>query len=61
MLRNIAQALDVDCELAYMCRQVVRLVQKKAYREDDIRFSSLVKVVTAFGMSLKEFFSEGFE
>jgi len=27
----------------------------------DIRFSSLVKVVNAFNMSLKEFFSERFE
>jgi transcriptional regulator with XRE-family HTH domain len=27
----------------------------------DLRFSSLVKVVKAFGMTLEEFFSEGFE
>ncbi|HVW99911.1 MAG TPA: helix-turn-helix transcriptional regulator [Candidatus Babeliaceae bacterium] len=27
----------------------------------DLRFSSLVKVVQAFGMTLSEFFSEGFE
>ncbi|UCJ06837.1 hypothetical protein KTO58_24745 [Chitinophaga pendula] len=26
----------------------------------DLRFSSLVKVVAAFGMTLEEFFSEGF-
>lgn len=26
----------------------------------DLRFSSLVKVVDAFGMTLEEFFSEGF-
>lgn len=28
---------------------------------EDIRFSSLVKVVQAFGMTLEEFFSEGFQ
>ncbi len=28
---------------------------------EDLRFSSLVKVVRAFGMTLEEFFSEGFE
>ena len=27
----------------------------------DIRYSSLVKVVSAFGMTMKEFFSEGFD
>ena len=27
----------------------------------DLRFSSLVRVVNAFGMTLKEFFSEGFD
>jgi len=27
----------------------------------DLRFSSLLKVVSAFGMTLEEFFSEGFE
>lgn len=27
----------------------------------DLRFSSLVKVVNAFGMTLEEFFSEGFD
>lgn len=27
----------------------------------DMRFSSLVKVVSALGMTLEEFFSEGFE
>ncbi len=27
----------------------------------DLRFSSLVKVVNAFGMTMKEFFSEGFD
>ena len=28
---------------------------------EDLRFSSLLKVVKAFDMSLKEFFSEGFD
>jgi hypothetical protein len=28
---------------------------------EDIRFSSLMKVIKAFGMTPKEFFSEGFE
>lgn len=28
---------------------------------EDMRFSSLVKIVKAFGMTLEEFFSEGFE
>lgn len=28
---------------------------------EDLLFSSLVKVVKAFGMTLEEFFSEGFE
>ena len=28
---------------------------------EDLRFSSLVKVVKAFGMTLEEFFSEGFD
>ena len=28
---------------------------------EDLRFSSLVKIVKAFDMSLTEFFSEGFE
>lgn len=28
---------------------------------EDLRFSSLTKVVRAFGMTLEEFFSEGFE
>lgn len=28
---------------------------------EDLRFSSLVKVIDAFDMSLKEFFSKGFE
>jgi len=28
---------------------------------EDLRFSSLVKVIKAMGMTLKEFFSEGFE
>nr|WP_295875924.1 helix-turn-helix transcriptional regulator [uncultured Chitinophaga sp.] len=27
----------------------------------DLRFSSLVKVVSAFGMTMEEFFGEGFE
>ena len=27
----------------------------------DLRFSSLVKIVSAFGLTLQEFFSEGFE
>jgi hypothetical protein len=27
----------------------------------DLRFSSLVKVVNAFGMTMQEFFAEGFE
>jgi transcriptional regulator with XRE-family HTH domain len=27
----------------------------------DLRYSSLLKVVRAFGMSMEEFFSEGFE
>ena len=27
----------------------------------DLRFSSLVKIVNAFGMTLPEFFSEGFD
>ncbi len=27
----------------------------------DLRFSSLVKIISAFGMTLEEFFSEGFE
>ena len=27
----------------------------------DLRFSSLVKVINTFGMTLEEFFSEGFE
>lgn len=30
-------------------------------RGEDIRFSSLVKVCKALGVSLKEFFSEGFD
>lgn len=28
---------------------------------EDLRFSSLVKVINAFGISIDEFFSEGFE
>lgn len=28
---------------------------------EDLRFSSLVKVVKAFGMTLEEFFGEGFD
>lgn len=28
---------------------------------EDLRFSSLLKVIKAFDMSLKEFFSEGFD
>lgn len=28
---------------------------------EDLRYSSLVKVVKAFGMTLEEFFSEGFD
>ena len=28
---------------------------------EDLRFSSLLKIVKAFDMTLKEFFSEGFE
>lgn len=28
---------------------------------EDLRYSSLVKVVKAFGMTLEEFFKEGFE
>lgn len=28
---------------------------------EDLRFSSLLKVVNAFGISLEEFFSEGFD
>lgn len=30
-------------------------------RGEDMRFSSLVKIVRAFDMSLEEFFSEGFD
>jgi transcriptional regulator with XRE-family HTH domain len=30
-------------------------------RGEDLRFSSLVKVIKAFDISLKEFFSEGFD
>lgn len=28
---------------------------------EDLRFSTLAKVINAFGMTMKEFFSEGFE
>ena len=28
---------------------------------EDLRYSSLIKVVNAFGISLQEFFSEGFD
>lgn len=28
---------------------------------EDLRFSSLIKVISAFGMTMKEFFAEGFE
>ena len=28
---------------------------------EDLRYSSLVKIVKAFGISMKEFFSEGFD
>lgn len=28
---------------------------------EDLRFSSLVKVINAFGISIEEFFSEGFD
>ncbi len=28
---------------------------------EDLRFSTLVKVISAFGMTMAEFFSEGFE
>lgn len=28
---------------------------------EDLRFSTLAKVVNAFGMTMKEFFAEGFE
>jgi len=28
---------------------------------EDLRYSSLLKVIRAFGMTLQEFFSEGFE
>ena len=28
---------------------------------EDLRYSSLVKVIRAFGMSMEEFFSEGFD
>ncbi len=30
-------------------------------RGEDLRYSSLVKVAKAFGMTLEEFFSEGFD
>ncbi len=30
-------------------------------RGEDMRYSSLLKVVRAFGMTMEEFFSEGFE
>jgi transcriptional regulator with XRE-family HTH domain len=30
-------------------------------RGEDLRYSSLLKVVRAFGMTMEEFFSEGFE
>ncbi len=30
-------------------------------RGEDIRFGSLVKIINAFGMSIDEFFSEGFD
>ena len=30
-------------------------------RGEDIRFSSLIKLIKAFGLTPKEFFSEGFE
>lgn len=28
---------------------------------EDLRFSTLAKIINAFGISMKEFFSEGFE
>lgn len=30
-------------------------------RGEDIRFGSLVKIINAFGMTIEEFFSEGFD
>lgn len=30
-------------------------------RGEDLRFSTLIKIVSAFNMTLEEFFSEGFE
>ncbi len=30
-------------------------------RGEDLRFGTLVKIITAFGMTLEEFFSEGFD
>ena len=30
-------------------------------RGEDLRYSSLLKVISAFGMTQKEFFSEGFD
>jgi len=41
--------------------QISRAQYGRYERGEDMRFSSLIKIVNAFDMTLEEFFSEGFE
>ena len=42
-------------------KEIPRSQYGRYEKGEDLRFSSLVKVVTAFDMTLEEFFSEGFD
>jgi transcriptional regulator with XRE-family HTH domain len=42
-------------------KEIPRAQYGRYEKGEDIRFSSLMKVIKAFGMSPKEFFSEGFD
>lgn len=42
-------------------KEIPRAQYGRYEKGEDIRFSSLIKIIRAFEMSPKEFFSEGFE
>ena len=57
---RIAQGHTSHETFAYQ-HNINRVQYSRYERGEDLRFSTLIKIVQAFDMSLEEFFSEGFE
>jgi len=57
---RIAQGFSSYEHFAYE-KNISRAQYGRYEKGEDLRFSTLAKVVHAFGMTMNEFFSEGFE